>query len=239
MQQDRNRIRIANSSDWPHISRISRDSGYEDYINSIGPAYMNDGTIILCETDEVCGFLKIEMLPDNSAWLSGIRVDPGHWRMGVADSLTNAAVIYALGRKASYARMLIQDENHRSISLALKNGFNQKSRFFFFEGKFDVSGMSPSGDRIDTLVNIGWRYANHSRLKEETGSLMKGKKSTVFVYKDHEETFQVIDLEEEISLLPGSLACLTCVPEGLVKYLKGAKGLEGFEEASVYEKPLD
>ncbi len=237
MQQKR--IRMAGSNDWPHISRISRDSGYEDYINSIGPEYMKDGTIILCETDEVCGFLKVEMLPDNSSWLSGIRVDPGHWRMGVADSLTNAAVVYALSRKASCARMLIQDENHRSVSLALKNGFSQRSRYLFFEGKFDVSGMSPSGDRIDTLVNIGWRYANHSRLKEGMGSLMKGKKSTVFVYQDHEETFQVIDLEEEVSLLPGSLTCLTCVPVGLAKYLNGAKSLEGFEEASVYEKILD
>ncbi|EQD56641.1 GCN5-related N-acetyltransferase, partial [mine drainage metagenome] len=168
--------------------------------------------------------------------LSGIRVDPGHWRMGVADSLTDASIVYALSRGASYARMLIHDENHRSISLALKNGFSQKARYFFFEGKVDVSGMVPSEERFDTLVNVGWRCANHSRLGEEMGSLMRDNKSTVFVYRDHEETFQILELKEEVSLLPDGI---TCTPEEFVKYLKDAKKLEGFEEASVYEKLLD
>ena len=62
MQQKK--IRLAGEADWRHISRISKASGYADYINEIGPAYMSDGTILVCDIDTPCGFLKIEMLPD-------------------------------------------------------------------------------------------------------------------------------------------------------------------------------
>jgi GNAT superfamily N-acetyltransferase len=233
MQQKK--IRLASHSDWKDISRISKASGYDDYINEIGPSYMNDGTILVCYIDVLCGFLKIEMLPDGSAWLSGIRVDPEHWRMGIGESLTNAALLFAISRGSGYARMLINSENHRSVSLALKSGFIQASRFLFFEGRPDMSGMLESDRRFDALVNIGWRFANHARLEIKTGTLLSGREAAVFVYHDHDETFHLLEISKEISLLPEGI---TCVPEALGSFIKKGKKLEGFEEASVYEKAL-
>ncbi len=233
MQQKK--IRLAVEADWQHISRISKASGYADYINKMGPAYMSDGTILVCDIDTPCGFLKIEMLPDESAWLSGIRVDPEHWRNGIGDCLTNAALVFAISRGASYARMLIHSENQRSVSLALKNGFVQKDRFHFYEGRPDITEMVESAKQYDALVNVGWRFANHARLGIKTGTLLAGHGVSVFVYHDHDETFHLLEISKEISLLPDGI---TCVPEDLESFIKDGKKLEGFEEASVYEKPL-
>ena len=64
-------IEPATSADWPKISEISGRSGYEDYINRIGPAYLESGQVILWKDEmDIRGFLKLEYLPDNSAWLS-------------------------------------------------------------------------------------------------------------------------------------------------------------------------
>ena len=229
------KIRLAVDADWQHISRISKASGYMDYINNIGRAYMSDGTILVCDIDVPCGFLKIEMLPDASAWLSGIRVDPEHWRMGIGDSLTNAALVFAISRGASYARMLIHSENQRSVSLALKNGFVQKSLFYFYEGRPDITKMVESGKQYDALVNVGWRFANQANMKEKLGTILTNSGSSVFIYHDHEETFHFLEMNEEVSLLPNGI---TCVPDHLDSLIKNGKKLEGFEEALVYEKPL-
>ncbi|MGC8515516.1 MAG: GNAT family N-acetyltransferase [Thermoplasmata archaeon] len=233
MQQKK--IRLASHADWKDISRISKASGYADYINEMGPPYMNDGTILVCDIDVLCGFLKIEMLPDSSAWLSGIRVDPEHWRMGIGETLTNAALLFAISRGASYARMLIHSENQKSVSLALKSGFTWVSRFLFFDGRPDISGMLESDRQYDALVNVGWRFANHARLGIKTGTLLAGQGLSVFVYHDHDETFHLLEISKEVSLLPEGI---TCVPEALGSFIKKGKKLEGFEEASVYEKPL-
>jgi|GEM_PF-1791525 ribosomal protein S18 acetylase RimI-like enzyme len=233
MQQKK--IRLGSEADWGDISRISKASGYDDYINEIGPAYLKEGTILVCDIDKTCGFLKIEMLPDGSAWFSGIRVDPEHWKMGVGDSLTNTALLFAITRRASFARMLIQSENQRSISLALKNGFIQKRRFIFFDGRPDISEMLESDRRYDDLVNIGWRFANHAKLNVKMGTLLASQFASVFVYHDHEETFHFLDISKEVSLLPGGI---TSVQEDLGSLIRNGKRLEGFEEASVYEKRL-
>ncbi|MCL4451481.1 MAG: GNAT family N-acetyltransferase [Candidatus Thermoplasmatota archaeon] len=232
---EQKKIRLAVEADWQHISRISKASGYMDYINNMGRAYMSEGTILVCEIDMPCGFLKIEMLPDGSAWLSGIRVGPEHWRQGIGDSMTNAALVFAISRGASFARMLIHNENQRSVSLALKNGFVKKSVFHFYEGRPDITEMVESAKRYDTLVNVGWRFANHANMKEKLGSLLTDGGSSVFIYHDHEETFQFMEMNEEVMLIPKGI---TCVPDHLGSFIKNGKKLEGFEEASVYEKPL-
>jgi GNAT superfamily N-acetyltransferase len=229
------KIRFGSEKDWEDISRISRASGYDDYINKIGPDYVKEGTILICDIDGPCGFLKIELLPDASAWLSGIRVDPEHWRMGIGESLTSAALLFAMNRGAKVARMLIHFENHRSISLAIKNGFIPVNRFLFFDGKPDISGMLESGKRFDALVNIGWRFATHAKLGPGIGTLLANQWSSVFVYHDHQETFHILEIEKEISLIRGGE---TCILEPIASLIKEGKRLEGFDDASVYEKPL-
>ena len=67
-------VEIATGADWPKISEISGRSRYEDYINRIGPSYLDNGQVLVWKDEtDIRGFLKLEYLPDTSAWLSGLR----------------------------------------------------------------------------------------------------------------------------------------------------------------------
>ncbi len=226
-------IRRATENDWPEISRISRESGYEDYINRVGKKYVDDGVVVICDSDVACGFLKIELLPDNSSWLSGIRVDPQHRRMGVADALTKSALLYSSMAGCNAVRMLIQYENAPSIKLARKNGFKEKSHLFFYDGILEGTGMKRSADRFDELVNIGWKFANCNKIKE--GEVRTDGSTDIFVYKDTEESTQLIRSDKMIPITGNGV---TCIPERLQHLYEGCAGMEGFEQGFVFERRI-
>ena len=101
------RITVAGADNWNEISNISMKSGYEDYINKVGSTYLDDGIVLLSYIDETAsGFLKLEEMPDNSAWLSGIRVLPEFRRMHIGSNLTEKAIELARSQGLIIARML-------------------------------------------------------------------------------------------------------------------------------------
>ena len=226
-------VRRAVEKDWPDISRISREAGYEDYINRIGKNYLDEGVVIICESDETCGFLKIELLPDGSSWLSGIRVDPQHRRIGVADTLTRSALLYSSMAGCSSVRMLIQHENTASIGLARKCGFEEKSHLYFYDGKLDGTGMTGTADRSDELVNIGWKFASCNKIKD--GEVKTDGSSEIFFFNDMEESTQLIRSDKRVPIIGNGV---TCIPERLQHLYKGFAGMEGFEQAFVFERKI-
>ena len=226
-------IRIAKENDWPEISRISREAGYEDYINRVGKRYLDDGLVIICNSDVTCGFLKIELLPDGSSWLSGIRVDPQHRKIGVAASLTNSALLYSSMAGCSIVRMLIQYENTASINLARKGGFKERSHLYFYDGVLDGTSMTRSVDRNDELVNIGWKFATCNKIRD--GEVKTDGSSDIFFFNDTEESTQLIRSDKRVPIIGNGI---TCIPERLKHLYEGYAGMEGFEQAFVFERKI-
>ena len=226
-------IRRATENDWPEISRISREAGYEDYINRVGKRYLDDGVVIICNSDVTCGFLKIELLPDGSSWLSGIRVDPQHRKIGVAASLTNSALLYSSMAGCSIVRMLIRYENTASINLARKGGFKEKLHLYFYDGVLDGTGKTRSIDRNDELVNIGWKFATCNKIRD--GEVKTDGSSDIFFFNDMEESTQLIRSDKRVPIIGNGV---TCIPERLKHLYEGYAGMEGFEQAFVFERKI-
>ena len=226
-------IRRVTENDWPEISRISREAGYEDYINRVGKRYLDDGLVIICNSDVTCGFLKIELLPDGSSWLSGIRVDPQHRKIGVAASLTNSALLYSSMAGCSIVRMLIQYENTASINLARKGGFKERSHLYFYDGVLDGTSMTRSVDRNDELVNIGWKFATCNKIRD--GEVKTDGSSDIFFFNDTEESTQLIRSDKRVPIIGNGI---TCIPERLKHLYEGYAGMEGFEQAFVFERKI-
>lgn len=151
-------IRLASEEDWPMISRVSRRSGYEDYINHVGPEYLKDGRVMVYEDTEIRGFLKMEYLPDESAWLGGLRVDPDSWRKGIGSSLTLSAIEQAQSEGRKTVRLLIYEDNVRSLNLAEKQGFERIASYDFYDGLPEVTGFSRTETKASGLVNVGWKF---------------------------------------------------------------------------------
>ena len=154
------RITVAGADNWNEISNISMKSGYEDYINKVGPTYLDDGIVLLSYIDETAsGFLKLEEMPDNSAWLSGIRVLPEFRRMHIGSNLTEKAIELARSQGLIMARMLIHAENYSSLSLAQKVGFSKVCKMAFFRG-VSTNNMTniQTMKNYPTLLNLGWKF---------------------------------------------------------------------------------
>ncbi len=168
-------IRHASMEDWPAVSEISTASGYDDYINTIGPSYMNDGSVVVYEEGRVLGFGKINYLEDGSAWLSGLRVHPDAWRKGVGISISRYLMQFAIEHRLYHARMLIEDRNTRSIKLSLKMGFAPVQSYSFFEGTPATSGFKPVNFKGQIMVNEGWNFVKISGTYRGKGEFMEDK----------------------------------------------------------------
>lgn len=165
-------IRISTPEDWEQISTVSRKSGYEDYINHIGPDYLNEGVVLVLDEGGITGFSKIEFLQDNSVWLSGLRVDPDHWRSGIGTRLTEASMKMAAERNCTTARMIVADDNYRSLNLVEKKGFRKVEKYYFYSGVVNLEGFQGREVDYDGFLNFGWKFASVSgkvRILEHDG----------------------------------------------------------------------
>lgn len=151
-------IRLATAKDWDSISDISRRSGYVDYINRIGPAFLDRGETLVFEDSKIEGFTKIYYLEDKAAWLSAMRVDPDYWRGGIGTKLTLASMDRARERGYGVSRVLIYNDNFRSLKLYEKLGGKVTATYDFFQGLPDLSGFERSVTRISGYVNTSWEF---------------------------------------------------------------------------------
>ncbi|AAT42919.1 GNAT family N-acetyltransferase [Picrophilus oshimae] len=191
-------IRTAGIKDWPYISYISSVAGYDDYINKAGIDYLNTGTVLVYYDDKIKGFMKIEEMPDNTIWLSGIRVDPDYRNLGIASSLIDYARKY--NKKM---RLIVEDSNYKSINMVKKNKFKEIKRFLFINGIPDVSGDEYFIDD-DTFLNYNWKFVFSGDLKYRE-KYIKYRDSRIF---KHENAYQILELNDDIDFIDGGYTAM-------------------------------
>lgn len=201
-------IRLARKSDWPEISRISTRSGYEDYINRIGPGYLEDGEVLVFEESSIQAFAKIEYLMDNSAWFSGLRVDPDYWRNGLGTSLTEAGIERAVEKGCNTVRLLIYEDNFRSLKLVDKLGFKNIRKYTFFEGIPDITTLCKETRQPSGLVNLGWKFA---RIPETGNFEFPAYNGNGWTFMSTgENTFEILSMGSgPVNFLDGGFTCLS------------------------------
>ncbi|OWP56554.1 MAG: hypothetical protein B2I17_05700 [Thermoplasmatales archaeon B_DKE] len=230
-------LRIASADDWDDISRISTASGYDDYINTIGPSYMEDGVVVVYEENGISGFGKINYLNDGSAWLSGLRVHPDAWRSGIGYRISDHLVHMAREMGCTEARMLIEDHNIRSISLSSKMDFRPIASYGFFDGSPETEDWKDSDFNDTLMVNEGWyfvvlndAYRGNGKFRESPG------KTLAYVWNGNTNLVQIVRCGKDLRLEKEGI---TCISSSEAKSLNGKfKPLQDFESATVYEKKL-
>ncbi len=197
-------IRAAGINDWPSISHISSVAGYDDYINKIGVSYLSTGMVIVYDDGKIKGFMKIEEMPDNTIWLSGIRVDPDHRNNGIASSLIDYARKY--GKKM---RLIVEDNNYKSLNLVKKNKFSEVKKFLFVKGIPDVSGEEHYINDV-CFLNYDWRFVFSGDLNYNE-KYIKYKDSRIF---RHGNAYQILELNDYINFIDNGY---TAIDEDLFK----------------------
>ena len=229
-------IRKASVDDWPSISDISRRSGYEDYINRIGIAYLDEGEVWLYEDTRIKGFSKIEFLSDNSVWFSGLRVDPDYWRSGIGQQLSEASLKAGTERGCTSARLLVYEDNAKSLGLVEKMGFRIVSKYNFIYGIPNLEDFNFDGVLIDHgLINVGWKFVQASKAYPVKAQLYYSTKWSVMGTGDN--TFEILSAREPLSLSKG--LGFTCAKSSLdlSKTVSDCSGLD-ISSGFVLEKVL-
>ncbi len=230
-------IREADPSDWPSISEISRIAGYDDYINDVGPAYLLSGHVMVNIVDErIVGFLKVEILPDRSAWLSGLRVHPEYRRMKVATQLTESAITSSRKMGLHNVRLLVQQNNQKSVSLVEKIGFLRASDFCFFSGVPEILSRSPpQPDLMPAYINLGWVFCEPvPRVLGECTFFNTAANGLVSVFQDR--AWQIIRPSDSMEFSGKEFSCMEIhdrVPDYLLEHVS-----PDFDYGSIYELPL-
>lgn len=205
-------IREAREEDWDYISAISRKSGYNDYINEIGPLYMKDGTVIVAELGGmIVGFAKVEYSPDNTTWLGGLRVHPAYRRMGIAKSLSERLLKVSKSKGASFSRLLIEPSNVKSLNIAEKFGFKKIKSYRFYLGGVDLSDYQEYSEHDDLYVNIGWSFVRGGLAASRSGKFYRKEGNRVFFNKER-SSYHVLSLEHPVSITKDGI---TTVEDGI------------------------
>lgn len=227
--------RMAKSNDWDFISRISRESGYIDYIGRLGISYLDWGKVMVAEDDHILGFLKIEEMPDRSGWLSGMRVDINHRREGIGQYITEEVIKYARASGMESLRLLVQDENTASIALAEKCSFQRMMGLSFYEGSIDLSGFVESKiSEPSTLFSV-WKVFRYSTGNTLPGSYLTRGSDRVFVSSNKSNRFIHVLSGGHLEGVPGDGIVVT---ERSLETVSGLKRVEDFGTGLVYELKL-
>ncbi len=231
-------VRKATKGDWSCISNVSRRSGYSDYINEIGEKYLDMGETIVYDKEGIHGFLKSQLMPDNSVYLSGLRVDPESRRQGIGEMLTNSMISESRMKGVTRARILVEPSNVASLSLAHKMRFKDIEQFHFYLGSIDTGGFKEFGEWPERVVDLGFEYSlpvtDFPATLLKSGHNLVSVSNTIPVWDNHAYTIMgkgPFIFEEGESLIS--------VPEEFMSdSLKNLKPVEGFETAILLEKAI-
>lgn len=107
-----------------------------DYIDRVWDKWLAEKNLLAIEhNNKAIGICNAGISP-NQVWIEGIRINPKYRRMRCASKLVVAAETLARRKKLHYSRMIIADNNKRSLAMAKKLGYH-------LEGKWWLYNLSP------------------------------------------------------------------------------------------------
>ena len=133
-------IRDAKPEDKPFVLEFTEKTWeWGDYIKYVWDKWIRDpnGRLLIAECNgKPVGIMHIQFLPDESAWLEGLRVHPEYRRRGIAWRLNQYAFRYIKSRGVNRVRVAIVEWNTPSLNLARKLGFYILDKWLSFWLRF-------------------------------------------------------------------------------------------------------
>lgn len=133
-----------------------------DYIDRVWDKWLAEKNLLTLEQQgRAIGICNAGISP-NQVWIEGIRINPSFRRKGYATRLVIAAESLAKRKRLGYSRMIIADNNKRSLSMAKKLGYH-------IEDKWWLYNLSPK--KQNTTVKLAASAKNlQSLIQSETYS---------------------------------------------------------------------
>jgi len=150
-----------------------------DYVEYVWDQWLHNPKgqlLVAIADDKAVGVANMQMLDSTNAWLEGFRVDPAYRRQGIARALSENALLEAMRRGATHARLMVESTNEASIQLFESMHMRQVGSFMLY----DAVPLTTSSERavreqiqlatqvdLDDIIN----YLNVSNLFPLVGGL--------------------------------------------------------------------
>ncbi len=170
------KIRKCTLNDKGYIDEISRITWEgSDYLSSVFARWVKEGGFYAAlDNDRVIGTVKLTILPEKTIWLEGLRVHPDYQGRKIGNILNGFIMDKAFQciseGKGKYIEFATYYKNAQSLSIASRNGFRIKERFFCLNRKAgtDLSppaSWKPVDDDFKVFreyIPYGWKFIKNS-----------------------------------------------------------------------------
>lgn len=169
-------VRRAVKEDKAEIISFTRNTwAWGDYIPRVLDYWLRekDGLLLVADIkSKPVGLLHIKFLPDNSAWLEGLRVHPFYRRRGIALKLNQYAFRIIKEEGINVVRLVIESDNEASINLANKLGFTKVSEWASMEfQQLEFTNMLINCEKRIKVDDI-WSELKRSQIYELSSGLI-------------------------------------------------------------------
>jgi len=111
-------IRKANTLDKIPVLKFCKDTfSWGDYVDQVWNFWLSEGNLFLYEKQFPIGICHA-FYSEDQIWIEGIRIDPNFRRQKIASELIKHVESIGKEKNASFSYMLIDTENHMSLSMA-------------------------------------------------------------------------------------------------------------------------
>lgn len=127
------KIRHAKRSDKNQILPFCKNTfRWGDYIDRVWDKWLAEKNLLAVEEKgKAIGICNAAISP-NQVWIEGIRIHPDSRRKGYASKLIVAAEKIARKKKLEFSRMIIADNNKRSLKLARSLGYIMEDKWWLY-----------------------------------------------------------------------------------------------------------
>lgn len=141
------KIRKANKSDKDEVLNFCKNTfEWGDYIDRVWDLWENDssGILLVSEVNDndnkkthPIAISRISVCPNNLSWIEGIRVNKNYRNKGVASSLLNEMLGFAIKKGIKEASAVVSYNNIASQKMLEKKGFYQLFKFNYYNLKLE------------------------------------------------------------------------------------------------------
>ncbi|MGQ0605414.1 MAG: GNAT family N-acetyltransferase [Candidatus Nitrosotenuis sp.] len=206
-----------------------------DYIDRVWDKWLAQKNLLTIEEKGKAIGICNAGISQNQVWIEGIRINPNFRRRGYASRLVIAAETLARKKKMRFSRMIIADNNKRSLKMAKSLGYALEDKWWLYnlapKKQNTIARLAKNSKNLDELIqsNTYSESWNWLLLKPALSKLVKAGRVITYSKNNKAVAMGIWNKSSRLDNDVMQLGYLSGTKEGIKNILKFMQN-KGFEE---------